>query len=458
MPADGNAHPLPGHLVPDNNLFVMPEYPAMGWNDMPAPAQHHQPAAQQEPHDVQHEMPQDPVDAASGISSASPDNSNNAPVIMMNEPVEPPPEVLGQAEMLVQQFNEEAAPMNPVHVEAVPLVAVHEELQENLGNPVDVLMEFDLQEEQILPADVGVVAQENAALFQDNISDVAPSSSVAALHHPSPSIVVSQTSVLPQREDPVPAVDVVPGENLERAIILYNPPLSQQFEDIDLALSHIQATAADPVSKAAHSLVFPVTASAGEVLVTGEKVAAESVDDGTKRSWAQAFDGSLGFSPSDASASPIDRQAVVVTHSAPQDSPLVVSQVSAPVQFQAVAGSSQAKKTRQRKKKPVPLVDTSAKRCTRSSALKEGYRVPPIVDLAPKPRKRARKAVPAMRGPEPAQDQDSKANDSSSRFSVTPPIPVSTLQRIGDMLGIYAQLLTADKLTAKSGSDESKSG
>jgi hypothetical protein len=106
----------------------------------------------------------------------------------------------------------------------------------------------------------------------------------------------------------------------------------------------------------------------------------------------------------------------------------------------------------------VPLVDTSVKRCTRSAALKEGYRVPPIVYLAPKPRERARKTVPASRGPGPAHDQDSAASDSSPKGSVTLPIPVTTLQRIGEMLGIDAQLLTADKLVAKSGSEEPKSG
>jgi hypothetical protein len=90
--------------------------------------------------------------------------------------------------------------------------------------------------------------------------------------------------------------------------------------------------------------------------------------------------------------------------------------------------------------------------------LKEGYRVPPIVDLAPKPRKRARKTVPATCGPGPAIDQNSSANDSSPKGSVTPPIPVDTLQRIGEMLGIDAQLLAADKLAAKSGSEEPKSG
>jgi hypothetical protein len=32
MPFNGNHHPLPGQLVPNENLFVMPQYPELGWN------------------------------------------------------------------------------------------------------------------------------------------------------------------------------------------------------------------------------------------------------------------------------------------------------------------------------------------------------------------------------------------------------------------------------------------
>jgi hypothetical protein len=37
MLVDGNPHPMPGAMVPDNNMFVLPEYPANGWNDAPPP-------------------------------------------------------------------------------------------------------------------------------------------------------------------------------------------------------------------------------------------------------------------------------------------------------------------------------------------------------------------------------------------------------------------------------------
>jgi len=37
MPIDGNPHPLPGHLIHEDNLFALPPYPALGWNDVVLP-------------------------------------------------------------------------------------------------------------------------------------------------------------------------------------------------------------------------------------------------------------------------------------------------------------------------------------------------------------------------------------------------------------------------------------
>jgi hypothetical protein len=31
MPPDGNPHPLPGHILQNLNMFVMPQYPEIGW-------------------------------------------------------------------------------------------------------------------------------------------------------------------------------------------------------------------------------------------------------------------------------------------------------------------------------------------------------------------------------------------------------------------------------------------
>jgi hypothetical protein len=34
MPPDGNPHPLPGHLIPNLNAFVGPQFPELGWDDV----------------------------------------------------------------------------------------------------------------------------------------------------------------------------------------------------------------------------------------------------------------------------------------------------------------------------------------------------------------------------------------------------------------------------------------
>jgi hypothetical protein len=67
MHVNGNPHPLPGMLLPDNNMFVLPEFPKIGWN-MPAPPAFQPDAAPPQP--PVDNMPM-PLDSASGISSAS---------------------------------------------------------------------------------------------------------------------------------------------------------------------------------------------------------------------------------------------------------------------------------------------------------------------------------------------------------------------------------------------------
>ena len=38
MPFNGNPHPLPGNMQFNNHNWVMPEFPELGWNDVPHPA------------------------------------------------------------------------------------------------------------------------------------------------------------------------------------------------------------------------------------------------------------------------------------------------------------------------------------------------------------------------------------------------------------------------------------
>ena len=41
MPINGNPHPLPGVPFPELPPFILPPYPAMGWNDVPPPPPEH---------------------------------------------------------------------------------------------------------------------------------------------------------------------------------------------------------------------------------------------------------------------------------------------------------------------------------------------------------------------------------------------------------------------------------
>jgi hypothetical protein len=52
MPLDGNPHPLPGNLMPQDNFFVLPQYPELGWNNAPL----HGHEQQGNPEDVQEEV------------------------------------------------------------------------------------------------------------------------------------------------------------------------------------------------------------------------------------------------------------------------------------------------------------------------------------------------------------------------------------------------------------------
>jgi hypothetical protein len=60
MPFDGNPHPLPGNLVPINNMLVLPHYPELGWNVNPNQEPEHEPEVIFE-EDVQDNM-QEPVE------------------------------------------------------------------------------------------------------------------------------------------------------------------------------------------------------------------------------------------------------------------------------------------------------------------------------------------------------------------------------------------------------------
>jgi hypothetical protein len=77
MPLDGNPHPLPGQLMPNNNLFVNPQYPEIGWDaveeEQGNPDGHHDniDPQQEEVAEADHEQPVSMVLSMSNDSSSS---------------------------------------------------------------------------------------------------------------------------------------------------------------------------------------------------------------------------------------------------------------------------------------------------------------------------------------------------------------------------------------------------
>jgi hypothetical protein len=75
---DGNPHPFPGELLPNNNLFVNPQYPEVGWDVVQADNDAHQvnqqdnaePQQQDEVEEVE-EMPESMVMSMSEDSGSS---------------------------------------------------------------------------------------------------------------------------------------------------------------------------------------------------------------------------------------------------------------------------------------------------------------------------------------------------------------------------------------------------
>ena len=103
MPFNGNPHPLPGNLNFENHNWVMPEFPELGWNDVPQPVIEQQNnAVHQVQEDVQHDDVQEIQSQESIVlqhSDVSVNNiDNEAEVAVFQPPMGPqqPPLLIGQ--------------------------------------------------------------------------------------------------------------------------------------------------------------------------------------------------------------------------------------------------------------------------------------------------------------------------------------------------------------------------
>lgn len=80
MPFDGNPHPLPGNMHFENHNWVMPEFPELGWNDVPPPVNEPPREDIQLVHDdVQQEEVEEVQSQESIILQVSDDSVNNVP-------------------------------------------------------------------------------------------------------------------------------------------------------------------------------------------------------------------------------------------------------------------------------------------------------------------------------------------------------------------------------------------
>jgi hypothetical protein len=104
---------------------------------------------------------------------------------------------------------------------------------------------------------------------------------------------------------------------------------------------------------------------------------------------------------------------------------------------ETVTCSALGKKGRRPRKTlaPTPLVETSVRRCTRSSVQRDGFK-PTFQELAPQPKRKNPKAKPLT----------AEMLDDPAHADIPPATPVSHLQAIGQDLGIDAKLLTVDAL------------
>jgi hypothetical protein len=355
------------------------------------------------------------------------------PTVMMNEPAheQPPADVLQQADLLAVQFQGDN----------VPEVAVQE---------VNVEPDVAANDEVVVAANLNIAApQVVAPVVEDAANTIfaAPQSVSVA-----PGVAVQEShdavDVLMefQLEDDMLIAQDSEQENTERALTLFVPPISQQFQEIISTLDAIQVNAA-----------------------SSRLAAVQFQRQSMKRSWEIAFSDKVNAAAVLSEIKPVvlqlDRKVVSLSTIKVVDSlePPPVPEFSTPevpadVEFTALlmpvheVQSKTVKKSKAIKSKETPLVDVGLRRHTRGSAAREGYRVPPITDIAPKPRKKARRAVPATRG-----DQANKEK-TEEKPSVTPQIPLKTLQHIGDLLEIEPDLITVDKLTAVSGEEQSTSG
>jgi hypothetical protein len=192
-----------------------------------------------------------------------------------------------------------------------------------------------------------------------------------------------------------------------------------------------------------------------------------------KRAWSEAFQQSSVFSPSDGNMATVTvylQAKKRVTKPVARMLTFGENSDTAPTVFSVSSSTESGSKVVRRKrafKAATPLVDTSVRRSTRSSAIKDGHKHVALIDKrAPVSKKRKvqrrlnqKKDCSEATPKSPDEGKGSSMNESSSQkgsksaHCTLPPTPIPLLQKIGLSLGIDPKDLTREKLMAASDRD-----
>ncbi|XBI27174.1 hypothetical protein VPH35_051698 [Triticum aestivum] len=403
MPIDGNPHPLPGHLIHEDNLFALPPYPALGWNDVPPP-----------PH---------PMDDNQGGGWGWHANEQNAQEVPVQVELAPDQEsmVINQQDFsgsISQSVSQ--VPDDPIvhDVEIVQGPAVIVQVPVDIGNvALDAQLDVAPVELVLVGGDLQIGIQPAVDVDENFIQ-----MHEALVDPDALAIVPYQPPVLLQQ-------NLVVG----RVHVAYGPPLPPE-----MAWRRTFGTLLGRCSTL--QVPKPVLQSSFGSLVL------------SKRSWSLAFEKDHWVSDfiTDYSASMVAPLSALppprgLARDLFPDSQMELEHDSG-LHEQISFSAPSLKKKKAPKRSCPPVVDSELRRCTRSSAKRDGFK--PVLQALPmsEPKKKKPRSKPLM------------DDGSASRMPlVPPPTPIRHIQQIGADLGISAEKLSVDALMADPSSTKVKS-
>ncbi|XBI89508.1 hypothetical protein VPH35_027303 [Triticum aestivum] len=402
MPIDSNPHPLPGHLIHEDNLFALPPYPALGWNDVPPPPP--------------------PMDNNQGGGWGWHANEQDAQEVPVQVELAPDQESMvinqqdfsGSVSQSVSQVQDDPI-LHDVEIVQGPAVIV--QVPVDIGN---VALDAQLDVAPVEPVLVGGDLQigiQPAVDVDENVIQMHE----ALVDPDALAIVPYQPPVLLQQ-------NLVVG----RVHVVYGPPLPPEMawrRTFDTLLGRCSTL----------QVPKPVLQSSFGSLVL------------SKRSWSLAFEKvHVSDFITDDSASMVAPLSALppprgLARDLFPDSQMELEHDTG-LHEQISFSAPSLKKKKAPKRSCPPVVDSELRRCTRTSAKRDGFK--PLLQALPmfEPKKKKPRSKPLME------------DGSASRMpSVPPPTPIRHIQQIGADLGISAEKLSVDALMADPSSAKEKS-